>query len=103
MLARDLYRSHPDRVRDMLAQRHTEAPFDRLLEVDAAWREVLVEVEELKAHLAELLEAALASGLRGWAETDVGGLADAAARGLRFVSASVGVEADLGLVRTRLR
>ena len=49
MLARDLYRNHPDRVRDMLAQRHTEAPFDRLLEVDGAWREVLVEVEELKA------------------------------------------------------
>jgi seryl-tRNA synthetase len=33
----------------MLAQRHTEAPFDRLLEVDGAWREVLAEVEELKA------------------------------------------------------
>jgi seryl-tRNA synthetase len=33
----------------MLAQRHTEAPFDRLLEVDGAWREVLVEVEALKA------------------------------------------------------
>ena len=49
MLARDLYRSHPDRVREMLTQRHTEAPFDRLLEVDSAWREVLVEVEELKA------------------------------------------------------
>ena len=49
MLARDLYRNHPDRVRDMLAQRHTEAPFDRLLEIDGAWREVLVEVEELKA------------------------------------------------------
>ncbi len=49
MLARDLYRKHPDRLRSMLADRHTDAPLDRLLEVDAAWREVLVEVEDLKA------------------------------------------------------
>lgn len=40
------------------------------------------QVEELKAQLAELLEAALASGLRGWAESDLGELADVAARGL---------------------
>jgi seryl-tRNA synthetase len=33
----------------MIAERHTEAPLDRLLEVDAAWREVLVRVEDLKA------------------------------------------------------
>ena len=50
MLARDLFRSHPDRVREMLAARHSEAPLDRLLEVDEAWREVLVEVEQLKAN-----------------------------------------------------
>jgi seryl-tRNA synthetase len=31
------------------SERHTEAPLDRLLEVDAAWREVLVRVEDLKA------------------------------------------------------
>jgi seryl-tRNA synthetase len=49
MLARDLFRNDPDRVRTMLAERHTEAPLDRLLEVDASWREVLVQVEELKA------------------------------------------------------
>jgi seryl-tRNA synthetase len=49
MLARDLFRSHPERVREMLAARHSEAPLDRLFEVDAAWREVLVEVERLKA------------------------------------------------------
>ena len=49
MLARDLLRNHPDRVRKMLAARRTEAPLDRLLEVDGAWREVLVQVEELKA------------------------------------------------------
>jgi seryl-tRNA synthetase len=33
----------------MLAQRHTEAPLDRLLEVDSDWREVLVRLEDLKA------------------------------------------------------
>jgi seryl-tRNA synthetase len=49
MLARDLLRNHPERVRQMLAERHTEAPLDRLLRVDDAWREVLVQVEELKA------------------------------------------------------
>jgi seryl-tRNA synthetase len=49
MLARELFRNDPARVRTMLAERHTEAPLDQLLEVDAAWREVLVQVEELKA------------------------------------------------------
>jgi seryl-tRNA synthetase len=49
MLARDLYRNHPERIREMLSQRHTEAPLDRLLEVDQAWREVLVRLEDLKA------------------------------------------------------
>jgi len=49
MLARDLYRSQPDRIREMLALRRTAAPLDRLIEVDTAWRELLVEVEELKA------------------------------------------------------
>ena len=49
MLARDLFRNDPERVRTMLAERHTEAPLDRLLEVDTAWREVLVRVEDLKA------------------------------------------------------
>jgi seryl-tRNA synthetase len=49
MLARDLFRNDPERVRTMLAERHTDAPLDRLLEVDASWREVLVRVEELKA------------------------------------------------------
>ena len=49
MLSRDLYRSDPDRIRRMLDLRHTEAPLDRLLEVDARWRELLVRLEELKA------------------------------------------------------
>jgi seryl-tRNA synthetase len=49
MLARDLYRKHPERIRSMLIDRNTEAPLDRLLSVDMSWRELLVEVEKLKA------------------------------------------------------
>ncbi len=49
MLSRDLYRSDPERVRRMLELRRTEAPLDRLLEVDQRWRELLVRLEELKA------------------------------------------------------
>ena len=49
MLARELFRSQPERVREMLTARRTEAPLDRLLEVDTKWREILTEVEELKA------------------------------------------------------
>jgi seryl-tRNA synthetase len=49
MLSRELYRTDPERVRRMLELRHTEAPLDRLLEVDSEWRTLLVQVEELKA------------------------------------------------------
>lgn len=49
MLARELYRTNPDRVRAALANRRSDAPLDRLLEVDARWRQVLAEVEGLKA------------------------------------------------------
>ncbi len=49
MLARELFRNNPERVRAMLEARHSEAPLDRLLATDAAWRAVLVEFEELKA------------------------------------------------------
>jgi seryl-tRNA synthetase len=49
MLSRELYRSDPDRVRRMLELRRTDAPLDRLLEVDAEWRSLLVRLEELKA------------------------------------------------------
>lgn len=49
MLPRELLRNDPDRVRRMLADRHTEAPLERLLEADGAWRELVVRVEELKA------------------------------------------------------
>jgi len=49
MLSRELYRSDPNRVRRMLELRHTEAPLDRLLDVDRRWRELVVQVEDLKA------------------------------------------------------
>jgi seryl-tRNA synthetase len=49
MLPRELYRNDPERVRLMLAARHTEAPLERLLEVDRQWRDLLVRLEELKA------------------------------------------------------
>ena len=49
MLSRELYRNDPDRVRRMFESRHTDAPLDRLLEVDSDWRALLVQVEELKA------------------------------------------------------
>lgn len=49
MLSRELYRNDPERVRRMLDLRHTDAPLDRLLEVDSRWRSLVVQVEELKA------------------------------------------------------
>lgn len=49
MLSRELYRNDPDRVRRMLELRRTDAPLDRLLEVDAEWRSLLVRLEEFKA------------------------------------------------------
>ena len=49
MLSRDLIRSDPDSIRAMLKARHTEAPLDRLLEVDRRWREVVVQLDELRA------------------------------------------------------
>jgi len=49
MLPRELFRNDPDRVRASLAKRHTEASLDRLIEVDRDWRDLVVQVEELKA------------------------------------------------------
>ena len=48
MLARDLYRTNPDEIRAMLEVRRTDAPLDRLLEVDRDWRAVVVELDELR-------------------------------------------------------
>ncbi len=49
MLPRELYRTDPDRIRRMLAERHTDAPLERLLEVDAEWRSLVARADELKA------------------------------------------------------
>ncbi len=49
MLARELFRSHPEKIKALLKERRTEAPLERLLEVDEEWRGLLARVEELKA------------------------------------------------------
>jgi len=49
MLARELWRNDPDRVRDALDARRSDAPLDELLAVDARWRGTQSEVEQLKA------------------------------------------------------
>lgn len=49
MLPRELFRKDPERIRKMLADRHTDAPLDRLLEVDQQWRDLLTTLEDLKA------------------------------------------------------
>ena len=49
MLSRDVYRSDPDRVRSSLERRRSDAPLDRLLEVDKEWRERIARLEQLRA------------------------------------------------------
>jgi len=49
MLPRELFRKSPDRIRQMLKVRRTEAPLERLLETDRQWRDLLTKVEDLKA------------------------------------------------------
>jgi seryl-tRNA synthetase len=49
MLARDLFRTNPGEILAMLEARRTEAPLDRLLEVDRDWRSVVVQLDELRA------------------------------------------------------
>src|SRR6266545_1791436 len=49
MLSIQLLREHPEEVRRALARRHTDAPLDEALAVDADWRRVLSEVESLRA------------------------------------------------------
>jgi len=49
MLSIQLLREHSEDVRRALARRHTEAPLDEALALDADWRRVLAEVESLRA------------------------------------------------------
>jgi seryl-tRNA synthetase len=49
MLPIQLLRENPDVVRRALEDRHTEAPLDEALALDTRWREMLTEVESLRA------------------------------------------------------
>jgi seryl-tRNA synthetase len=49
MLARELYRNAPDRVRAALVARGSDAPLEQLLTADHRWRQVLADLETLKA------------------------------------------------------
>ena len=49
MLSIQLLRENPDLVRRSLERRHTEAPLEEALAVDARWRELTAEVELLRA------------------------------------------------------
>jgi seryl-tRNA synthetase len=49
MLARELLRTSPDRIRAALAARGSDAPLAELLATDTRWREAQAELEALKA------------------------------------------------------
>ena len=49
MLSLVFIRENPDAVRKALADRHTEAPLDEILDLDGHWRRLLQEVEILRA------------------------------------------------------
>lgn len=49
MLARELVRTAPDRIRAALVARGSDAPFEQLLAADTRWREAQAELEALKA------------------------------------------------------
>jgi seryl-tRNA synthetase len=49
MLSIQLLRESPDQIRRALQRRHTDAPLDEALAIDARWRELTAEVESLRA------------------------------------------------------
>ncbi|MGE5236431.1 MAG: serine--tRNA ligase [Acidobacteriota bacterium] len=49
MLSRELWRSQPEKVREALGARNSDAPLDRLLDVDGRWRQAQAELEAAKA------------------------------------------------------
>ena len=57
MLDLKFIRSHPERVREGLARRRSDAPLEALLQTDQEWRTKLAEVERLKAERNEASEA----------------------------------------------
>ena len=50
MIDLKLIRENTEDVRQMLANRHTEADLDRLVGLDTRWRENLTYTQSLKAH-----------------------------------------------------
>ena len=49
MLDLTFIREHPEKVRDALVKLNTEAPIDEILELDLRRRELLQQVEALRA------------------------------------------------------
>ncbi|GAG08289.1 unnamed protein product, partial [marine sediment metagenome] len=49
MLDINFIREHPDEVKEALGKLYTTAPIDEILELDKKRREILQEVEQLKA------------------------------------------------------
>ncbi len=94
MLARELVRTSPDRIRAALAARRSDAPFERLLAADARWREAQSELEALKAERnrgSKEVGALFASGRKAEAEALRGAMADLGSR----VAAAEGEAATL--------
>ena len=83
MLARELLRTSPDRVRDALAARHSGAPLEQLLSADVRWREAQAELETLKAERnrgSKEVGALFASGRKAEGEALRGRMAELGAR-----------------------
>jgi len=89
MLALHFIRDHPDAVRKALADRHTPAPLDDILELDRQRRDVLAETERLRAEQN-------AAGKR------IGAAKDPAER-QRMIDAMKGVSSRLDELTPRLR
>jgi seryl-tRNA synthetase len=72
MLARELWRNAPDRVRRALVDRGSDAPLAGLLAADTRWRETQARLEELKAERnrgSKEVGRLFASGQRAEGET----------------------------------
>lgn len=83
MLARELLRTSPDRIRAALAARGSDAPFAELLAADSRWREAQAELEALKAERnrgSKEVGALLAKGRTKEAEKVRSGMVELGAR-----------------------
>jgi seryl-tRNA synthetase len=83
MLARELLRTSPDRIKAALAARGSDAPFAELLAADLRWREAQAELEALKAERnrgSKEVGALLAKGRAEEAEKVRSGMVELGAR-----------------------